>query len=244
MPRSAIEAGLVGHRRAGGGAAGADRRLSAHVAARRHGRTRLADGADAERARENRDPAARADRPRFLALQEEHPLPPRSSGAWALHQIAEDRRLRALSAGESAGVGAALQGTADRRHELLPRSGGVGAAARRGAAGAARGASARRAVLRAWVPGCSTGEEAYSLAIVFKEALEQAEAARSNFRCRSLPPTSTGTRSTRRAQGLYPANIAADVSAERLRRFFVRRRARLPGEQGDPRDGRSSPRRT
>ena len=27
--------------------------------------------------------------------------------------------------------------------------------------------------LRAWVPGCSTGEEAYSLAIVFKEALEQ-----------------------------------------------------------------------
>ena len=27
--------------------------------------------------------------------------------------------------------------------------------------------------LRAWVPGCSTGEEAYSLAIVFKEALEE-----------------------------------------------------------------------
>ena len=30
--------------------------------------------------------------------------------------------------------------------------------------------------LRAWVPGCSTGEEAYSLAIVFKEALEQGQA--------------------------------------------------------------------
>ena len=38
---------------------------------------------------------------------------------------------------------------------------------------------------------------------------------------RSLPPTWTGTPSTRRAQGVYPANIAADVSPERLRRFFV-----------------------
>ena len=38
-------------------------------------------------------------------------------------------------------------------------------------------------------------------------------------------------------QGVYPANIAADVSPERLRRFFHPGRARLPGEQGDPRDG-------
>ena len=32
-----------------------------------------------------------------------------------------------------------------------------------------------RQVLRAWVPGCSTGEEAYSLAIVFREALDQVQ---------------------------------------------------------------------
>ena len=51
------------------------------------------------------------------------------------------------------------------------------------------------------VAGCSTGEEAYSLAIVFKEALEQAQARRGISRCRSLPPTWTGTPSTRPARG-------------------------------------------
>ena len=35
--------------------------------------------------------------------------------------------------------------------------------------------------LRAWVIGCSTGEEAYSLAIVFKEAMEQAQAGKELF---------------------------------------------------------------
>jgi chemotaxis methyl-accepting protein methylase/chemotaxis response regulator CheB len=74
--------------------------------------------------------------------------------------------------------------------------------------------------LRAWVPGCSTGEEAYSLAIVFKEALELVKPAR--------PPalqifaTDLDKEAIERArQGVYPANIAADVSSERLRRFFV-----------------------
>jgi two-component system CheB/CheR fusion protein len=45
-------------------------------------------------------------------------------------------------------------------------------------------------VLRAWVPGCSTGEEAYSLAIAIKEAMEQ---ARVHVACRSSPRTSTRT---------------------------------------------------
>ena len=35
-------------------------------------------------------------------------------------------------------------------------------------------------VLRAWVPGCSTGEEAYSLAMVFKEAMEKHQASEEN----------------------------------------------------------------
>ena len=73
--------------------------------------------------------------------------------------------------------------------------------------------------MRAWVPACSTGEEAYSLAIVFKEALEQIPATR-RF---SLQIFSTDLDQDAIGQarlGCYPASIAADVSAERLSRFF------------------------
>ena len=74
--------------------------------------------------------------------------------------------------------------------------------------------------LRAWVPGCSTGEEAYSLAIVFKESLEQIKPIK------SLPlqifATDLDREAIERARiGLYPTNIVADVSQERLRRFFL-----------------------
>jgi two-component system CheB/CheR fusion protein len=75
-------------------------------------------------------------------------------------------------------------------------------------------------VLRGWVPGCSTGEEAYSLAMVLKEAMAD--------RKHALPltiqifATDLDTDAIERARlGIYPASIAADVSPERLRRFFV-----------------------
>ena len=41
--------------------------------------------------------------------------------------------------------------------------------------------------LSAWVPGCSTGEEAYSLAMIFKEALDQVKRGKASP-SRSLPP--------------------------------------------------------
>ena len=76
------------------------------------------------------------------------------------------------------------------------------------------------AALRAWVPGCSTGEEAYSLAMVFKEALAQEKAVR-GFSLQIFATDLDKSAIDRARQGLYPANIAGDVSAERLRRFFV-----------------------
>ena len=76
-------------------------------------------------------------------------------------------------------------------------------------------------VLRAWVPACSTGEEAYSLAILFKEALEEFKPQKNvNLQ---IFATDLDTRAIERARtGLFPANIAADVSAKRLGRFFVK----------------------
>jgi chemotaxis methyl-accepting protein methylase/PAS domain-containing protein len=74
-------------------------------------------------------------------------------------------------------------------------------------------------VLRAWSVGCSTGEEAYSLAMVFKEALEQVK-PRGNFSLQIFATDLDSISISLARQGRYPANISADVSSERLRRFF------------------------
>jgi len=74
--------------------------------------------------------------------------------------------------------------------------------------------------LRAWSVGCSTGEEAYSLAISFKEALEQLKPKRS-FTLQIFATDLDGASIGLARQGRYPANIGADLSPERLRRFFV-----------------------
>lgn len=79
---------------------------------------------------------------------------------------------------------------------------------------------ARGSVLRAWVPACSTGEEAYSLAMAFKEALEEA-APRKHVRVQIFATDLDPSAVERARRGSYPAHIATDVSPERLRRFFI-----------------------
>ena len=74
--------------------------------------------------------------------------------------------------------------------------------------------------LRVWAPACATGEEAYSLAIIFTEVLEQLKPTRKQ----TLQIFATDLDKdaiTKARAGYYPANIAADVSPERLSRFFV-----------------------
>lgn len=76
-------------------------------------------------------------------------------------------------------------------------------------------------ILRAWSVGCSSGEEAYSLAIAFKEQLEQQlpkESITLQIFATDLDRDAIG----KARQGIYPANIAADLSPERLRRFFIK----------------------
>lgn len=76
-------------------------------------------------------------------------------------------------------------------------------------------------VLRAWSTGCSTGEEAYSLAIVFREVLEQVKPA-SHFSLQVFATDLDKDAIDKARAGSYPASIAADVSEARLRRFFIK----------------------
>ena len=73
--------------------------------------------------------------------------------------------------------------------------------------------------LRAWVPGCSTGEEAYSLAIVLKEAIEAIK-PKAQFTIQVFATDLDRDAIDKARQGFFPDNIAADVSPERLKRFF------------------------
>ncbi|MBJ6725243.1 chemotaxis protein CheB [Geomesophilobacter sediminis] len=75
--------------------------------------------------------------------------------------------------------------------------------------------------LRAWSAGCSTGEEAYSLAIAFKEVLEKVKPA-GKFTLQIFATDLDRDAIDKARQGRFPANIAADLSAERLSRFFIR----------------------
>jgi chemotaxis methyl-accepting protein methylase len=75
--------------------------------------------------------------------------------------------------------------------------------------------------LRAWVPGCSTGEEAYSLAIVFKEAMGKLKPAK-NFTLNVFATDLDKDAIEKARTGIYPANITADVSPARLNRFFTK----------------------
>jgi len=72
--------------------------------------------------------------------------------------------------------------------------------------------------IRVWVCGCSTGEEAYSLALLIHEHLETLQKEHKV----QIFATDIDRRATDHARaGVYPPSIVADVSAERLERFFT-----------------------
>ncbi|HEX7026091.1 MAG TPA: CheR family methyltransferase, partial [Gammaproteobacteria bacterium] len=73
--------------------------------------------------------------------------------------------------------------------------------------------------LKIWVPGCATGEEAYSLAMVF---LEQIERLRKSTTLQIFASDVADSALGVARRGLYPADIQRTVSSERLSRFFRR----------------------
>jgi len=75
--------------------------------------------------------------------------------------------------------------------------------------------------LRVWVSGCSTGEEAYSLAIVFKEVLDQLRPSQ-EFSMQIFATDLDRGAIDKAREGVFSANIAEDMSPERLNRYFVK----------------------
>ncbi len=74
--------------------------------------------------------------------------------------------------------------------------------------------------LRAWVIGCSTGEEAYSLAMVFTEAAERLPQPHS-FTLQIFASDLSPDAIAAARRGRYRSSISSDVSAARLARFFT-----------------------
>jgi two-component system CheB/CheR fusion protein len=74
-------------------------------------------------------------------------------------------------------------------------------------------------VLRIWVPGCSSGEEAYSIAMSVIELLDE-KGLNLRFQIFGTDLDADAVQQARR--GVYPHNIVSDVSTDRLRRFFIK----------------------
>jgi two-component system CheB/CheR fusion protein len=74
-------------------------------------------------------------------------------------------------------------------------------------------------VLRAWVAGCSTGEEAYSLVMLFKEVMDRVKPPK-KITLQVFATDLDKDAIEKARQGVYPENICADVSPKQMNRFF------------------------
>lgn len=72
--------------------------------------------------------------------------------------------------------------------------------------------------IRIWVPGCSTGEEAYSMAMLLTEEIEKRRSTRSFM---ILASDVNRTALARARQGAYSVSVASTMGEERLDRFFL-----------------------
>jgi two-component system CheB/CheR fusion protein len=75
--------------------------------------------------------------------------------------------------------------------------------------------------LRVWITGCSTGEEAYSLAILFTEAYEKVKHVKNlSFQIFATDIDRDAIEIARK--GIFSPNISTDISPERLSQFFTK----------------------
>ena len=81
-----------------------------------------------------------------------------------------------------------------------------------------------REEIRAWTVGCSTGEEAYSVAMIIDECLREMDRD-NDYHVFGTDLDSSGIDMAR--SGIYPESITADVTPERLKRYFAREESRF-----------------
>jgi two-component system CheB/CheR fusion protein len=76
--------------------------------------------------------------------------------------------------------------------------------------------------LRIWVPGCATGEEAYSIAIALTEYLSQETRKMPAMEVHIFATDVNEASLTKARLGIYPQAIVKDLTPDRLHRFFVK----------------------
>ncbi len=165
--------------------------------------------------RDHRSPAHQ-DLARFRALQAGHAgAPDRAAhGAGRINDMAGI----SICCGRIRRDRAPRQGPADQRHQLLPRPKAFEFLAEKVIPELVRRQPSDRP-LRIWVAGCSTGEETYSIAMLF---LEEIAAAKRNIKLQVFASDVDDDAVAIARNGLYPESIAADVSPARLARFFTK----------------------
>lgn len=92
------------------------------------------------------------------------------------------------------------------RHEVLPEL-------------CTRAAARPDARLRGWIVGCSTGEEAYSLAMLIREVID-ADPALAHLKVQLFATDLDADAIAVARRGLYPATVAESLGPARLKRFF------------------------
>ncbi len=83
--------------------------------------------------------------------------------------------------------------------------------------------------VRIWVPGCASGEEAYSIGILVRERLAQLGLS---LRVQIFGTDIDSEAIAEARHGRYPSDVVEHVSPERLARFFIAGRLLRPGRQG------------
>lgn len=76
-------------------------------------------------------------------------------------------------------------------------------------------------IFRVWVPGCASGEEAYSIAIIIKEIQDELK-LKNSLKVQIFATDLSKDVIDKARRGVFPANIATDVSKERLKKYFIK----------------------